>query len=178
MKTYKTLLSFVAFSVVASANAFSFTLTPVTFTTPNDPNPIFINGTVTVAANETYVGWTQFDAPFLTGFTAGFNGAPQNFTSSFLAWNGVGTYTGAIYEHHVNPTNLGYAGGMPVGLYNKNIFGPSGFSSIKLTYADSLGSTQTASALYGIQVDAVPEPATLGVLALAALALKRRRKIN
>lgn len=171
----KTSLVVASFVVACSARAFTFTLTPVTYTTPNDPNPIFINGTVTVAANETYGGWSQFDACFLPGFTAGFNGPPQNFTAAFLAWNGIGTFTGAIYEHHVNATNFGYSGGMPVGLYDRNPLGPGGFSSIKLRYADGNGVSHDAAALYGIQVDAVPEPASMTISAAVFFALLRRR---
>lgn len=174
MNTTKTLLSVIAVAGISCAHAFSFNLTPVTTATPNQAAPILINGTVTVASGETYVGWTQFDAPFLSNYSAGFNGAPQNFTTAFLNWNGVGSYSGAIYQHNINPTNLGYSGGMPIGFYGSNFLGPGGLSSIKLDYIDLNGVQQTAFSNYAI--DVVPEPTTMILLTLPlAAALKKRR---
>ena len=63
-------------------------------------------------------------APFLPSFAAGFTAGVQNFDPAFLAWNGVGTYTGSIYFFQISPSNLGFSGEMPLGLYNVNIFGP------------------------------------------------------
>ncbi|MCE9558408.1 MAG: PEP-CTERM sorting domain-containing protein [Armatimonadetes bacterium] len=170
--------TFALLSILASAaaQAMTFTLTPITNTTPNFVGPINIMGSVVCAPGERYLFWSQFDAPFLSSFTAGFNGAPQNFTPGFLAWNGLGSYTGAIYQHGCNPTNLGWSGGMPVGLYDSNPFGPGGKSSIQLTYATTNGTTAVAIAKYAINVQAVPEPSSIAAVGLGGVALMRRRR--
>lgn len=57
------------------------------------PGTILIPGTVTVAAGETLFPPTMMSTvrlPFLSNFSAGFNGSGQGFDPTFLAWNGVG----------------------------------------------------------------------------------------
>jgi hypothetical protein len=163
-------------AAVQPAHAFIFTLNPVTNTTPNFAGPIFINGTVTVAPSETFYTPTVMSSvalPFL-GFTAGFNGNGQTFDAAFLAWNGIGTYTGAIYNNQVSTNNFGYTGGMPVGLYNSNVIGPGGQSAITLNYADANGITRSAVAAYAINV--VPTPGAASMLAMTGLMVSRRRR--
>lgn len=164
-------------AATATAHAFSFTLTPITVTSPTNASPIYVNGVVTVASNETFYSPTMMSTagmPFLPGFTAGFNGPGQSFTSAFLSWSGVGTYTGPVYQFAVNPGNLGYSGGMPQGLYSKNPFGPGGNAFITLNVAGPTGQTVSATATYAIQV--VPEsPAVIALgLGLVGLGLRRR----
>ncbi len=162
----------------APARAFTFSLTPVTNTTPNFAGTILITGTVSVGIGETFLNPTVMSSvwlPFKPAFTAGFNGPGQTFDAGFLAWNGIGTYTGAIYNHQINAGNLGYSGGMPLGLYNFNPLGPNGQQpAIRLNYIDANGATQSAIANYAVNV--LPSPGSTVVLALAgAVAAKRRR---
>lgn len=164
-------------AAVPTAQAFTFTLTPVTNTTPNFAPPILIQGSVTVAAGETFFSpnaMSTVNLPALAGFTAAFNGSGQMFDPGFLAWNGVGTYTGPIYDHQVSANNLGYAGGMPQGLYAYSPLGPGGLASITLNYADVDGRTRSATATYAVNV--VPAPGALGVLGLGGLLASRRRR--
>lgn len=178
MKRLSTVSASLCLALAASsASAFVFTLTPVTNTTPTFAGTILIQGSVTVAPTETFYSPNQISTvnlPFLANFSAGFNGSGQTWDPAFLAWNGVGTYTGPIYNHLISTNNLGYAGGMPQGLYGSNIFGPGGQSSIILSYADSTGATRSLAATYAISV--VPAPSAAGALALSAFTLQRRRR--
>lgn len=173
-------IAFVPVVIAAAAvpaQAFVFTLTPVTTTTPNFTGLIQIQGSVTVASNETFLSpnlVSTFAAPFLPGFAAGFTAGVQNFDPAFLAWNGVGTYIGPIYFFQNSPSNLGFSGGMPLGLYNVNIFGPNAQPGIILSYAGPTGATQSAAANYAINV--VPTPGAAAVLALGGLMAGRRRR--
>lgn len=162
----------------SAAHAFTFTLTPITTTTPNFAGTILINGTVSMGAGETFISPNLMSSvylPFLPSFTAGFNGPAQNWDAGFLAWNGIGTYTGAIYNHQINAGNLGFSGGMPLGLYNFNPFGPSGQQpAIRLWYTDALGMSRAREATYAI--DVVPAPGALATLGLCGTIAMRRRR--
>lgn len=165
-----------AAGVAGPAYAFVFTLTPVTNTTPNFASPIQIQGMVSLAAGETFLAPTVMSTvnlPFLSNFSAGFNGNGQMFDAAFLAWNGVGTYNGPIYDHMVSANNLGYSGGMPLGLYGSNVLGPGGLSSIILSYTDGAGATHSATAAYAINVVPAPGAVTVGGIG-GALLLRRR----
>lgn len=160
------------------AHAFTYSLTPVTNTTPNFAPPIQILGTVSMGPGETFLSPTLMSTvnlPFLSNFSAGFNGNGQTFDPAFLAWNGLGTYAGPIYDNQISPNNLGYAGGMPVGLYGSNPLGPGGQSSIILSYVDPNGGTHSVAAAYAINV-AVPSPGALAVLIPGGLLAARRRR--
>jgi hypothetical protein len=160
-----------------SANAFVFSLTPVTNTTPNFAGTILIQGTVTVGAGETFYSPTVVSSiavPFTAGLTAGFNALPQGWDPAFLAWNGLGTYSGPIYDHSVNPSNLGYAGGMPLGLYGSNPFGPGGLSGLTLGYVDLDGLDQSAPSTYAINV--VPTPGAMALVGVGGVLVARRRR--
>lgn len=160
-----------------SAHAATVTLTPVTNTTPNFAGPILINGTVTIGPGETFIHPTLVSShgmPFLSTYLAGFNGSGQQFDPGFLAWNGLGSYAGPIINHQVSANNLGYASGMPVGLYGSNIFGPGGMAFITLNYTGTNGGTVAMSATFAINV--VPTPGAIALLGLGGfLAMKRRR---
>lgn len=160
------------------AHAFTFSLTPVTNTTPNFAGTILITGTVSMGAGETFLSPNLMSTvwlPFKPAFVAGFNGPGQTWDAGFLAWNGVGTYTGAIYNHQINPGNLGYSGGMPLGLYNFNPLGPLGQQpAIQLFYVDPNGSVKSATSAYAINV--VPTPGSACLLGIAGLVSARRRR--
>ena len=160
-----------------SAQAFVFTMTPITNTTSNFAGPILIQGTVSVAPGEIFYHPTLVSTqymPFLATPTAGFNGSGQNFDPGFLAWNGLGTYTGPIYNYQVSANNLGYAGGMPLGLYIFNLLGPGGQSGTTLSYLDVNGVDRSVFAPHGVNV--VPTPAGAALLPIAGLARLRRRR--
>jgi len=164
-------------SLAGPAHAFMFSLIPVTNTTPNFAGAILINGTVTVAPGEVFFSPNAMSTthlPFLSNFAAGFNGNGQTWDPGFLAWNGVGTYSGPIYNHMVSANNLGYSAGMPVGLYGSNVLGPGGQSALILFYADLNGLTQSAPQTYAVNV--VPAPGAAALLAMGALAASRRRR--
>ncbi len=164
-------------ALAAPVQAFVFTLTPITNTTSNFAGPILIQGTVSVGPGETFIHPNVMSAqymPFLAVPTAGFNGSGQNFDPGFLAWNGVGTYTGPIYNHQVSANNLGYSGGMPLGLYASNLIGPGGLSGITLNYVDANGLDHPAFAPHGVNV--VPAPGAIGVLCLGGLLAAKRRR--
>ncbi len=182
--TFRTPLALASLAFVVSsaalaphAAAFTFTMTPVTNTTSTFAGVIAINGVVSVGAGETFIHPLMMSTsamPFKSNLSAGFNGPGQNWDAGFLAWNGVGTYTGAIFNHVIVASNFGYAGGMPVGLYGTNPFGPSGGAGIILHYIDANGVQQSAAANYAINV--VPSPAGASVFALAACVATRRRR--
>jgi MYXO-CTERM domain-containing protein len=160
-----------------AASAATFTLTAVTNTTPNFAGTIFINGTVTMGAGETFLNPNIASTtwyPFLSNFSAGFNGTGNAFDPGFLAWNGVGTYSGPIFNDAVAPSNLGYSGGMPQGLYGFNPLGPGGQSAIELHYIDTAGAEQTMTAAWAVNV--TPTPGAAAALALGGAALARRRR--
>lgn len=164
-------------ALAAPAPAFTYTLTPVTITSPNFAGPILINGNIVLAPGEIFISpnlMSTVNLPFKAGFTAGFNGNGQTFDPGFLAWNGLGSYSGPIYNHQISPNNLGYAAGMPLGLYGSNPLGPGGQSSIILSYSDALGLTRSATSTYAISV-VIPAPSTALLLALPALLARRRR---
>ena len=175
----RTALRVFTFLAVASHNALAgtFTLTPVTVTTPNFGGTIAINGVVSMGSGESLIHplvMSSSAVPFLSDLSAGFNGPGQNWDAAFLAWSGVGTYSGAIFDHIVTPGNLGYAGGMPLGLYGTNPLGPSGGAGITLHYIDVNGTTASFAANYAINV--VPAPGTAGLMALGGLLATRRRR--
>ncbi|MCC6283691.1 MAG: hypothetical protein IT439_00105 [Phycisphaerales bacterium] len=160
-----------------SAHAAVFSLTPITNTTPNFAGQISILGTVTAAPGEVFYSPTVqsgIAVPFLPSFSAGFNGLPQGWDPGFLAWGGTGTYTGPIYFHTVTPANLGYAGGMPVGLYNANLLGPGGQPGITLFYLGADGQDHALARNYAINV--TPAPGALAALGAAGAFLGRRRR--
>ncbi|MCA9287840.1 MAG: hypothetical protein KDA05_04600 [Phycisphaerales bacterium] len=164
-------------SLATQAQAFSFTLTPVTNTTPNFPGTIFITGTVIVDPGETFLHPSVMSAsapPFLANLTAGFNGPGNTWNPVFLGWNGQGNISGTIFNHVVTPGNFGYSGGMPVGLYASNFLGPNGQAGLVLHYIDALGVTRSASANYAINV--VPAPGALALVGLAGIVAPRRRR--
>jgi len=164
--------------IATSAEAFVFTLTPVTNTTPNFAGTILINGTVTMGAGETFLNpnvQSSVWLPFKPAFTAGFNGPGQTWDAGFLAWNGLGTYTGAIYNHQINAGNLGYSGGMPLGLYNFNPLGPFGQQpAIQLYYIDPNGVMKSSTSTYAINV--VPSPGSATMIGIAGVLVARRRR--
>jgi hypothetical protein len=169
---------FVAAAVAPASTlyAFTFSLTPVTNTTPNFGGPIQIMGTVTLAAGETCYSPNVVSSsypPFTAGFTAGFNGPGNTWDPAFLTWNGVGGYSGPVWDCLVTPGNLGYAGGMPVGLYASNPLGPGGSSGITLTCFDNNGD-HSLSATFGVNV--VPAPGAAALLGLGGLLAVRRRR--
>lgn len=173
----RSLLALTALALSTAANAATFSLTAVTNTTPNFAGTILITGTVTVGAGEIFLGpnvMSTVHLPFLSSFTAGFNGPGQTWDAGFLAWSGVGTYTGAIYNHQINPGNLGYSGGMPLGLYSFNPLGPGSSPAIVLNYIDTNGVTQAMSSKYAINV--IPSPGPLATLALGTVLVTRRRR--
>lgn len=172
------IVSLVAASVAGPASAAVFTLTPITNTTPNFPNPILIQGTVSMGAGETFLSPNTMSTvylPFLPGFTAGFNGNGQTFDPGFLTWNGLGTYVGPIYDDQVSANNLGYSGGMPPGLYNFNPGGPGGQPAITLNYTDASGITRSATAPYAINV-VIPAPGAMALFGIGGLLAARRRR--
>jgi hypothetical protein len=154
------------------AHALTFNLTPVTVVAPNYVGPIAIMGTVSNASGRLNSAAVNF--AFNSTFTAGINGVGAHFDAGFLAWNGVGTYSGAIYIMQMDSTCLGYSGGMPLGHYAYNSGGPGGFSAIRLTYRSSTGVDQSATARYAI--DVVPAPGALAAFTLSGLAMARRRR--
>ncbi|MFT3686220.1 MAG: hypothetical protein QM783_15070 [Phycisphaerales bacterium] len=161
----------------SAARAATFTLTPVTNTTPNFAGTIFINGTVTMGAGETFLNpnvASQVWYPFLSNMSAGFNGTGNAFDPAFLAWNGVGTYSGPIFNNAVAPSNLGYSGGMPQGLYGFNFLGPGGQSAIELHYINAAGAEQTMVAAWAVNV--TPTPGAGAALLLSGLVASRRRR--
>jgi len=170
-----TLLALAA--TLGQAGAFTFTMTPVTNTTSNFAGVIAINGVVSVGAGETFIHPLMMSSsamPFKSNLSAGFNGPGQNWDAAFLAWNGVGTYTGAIFNHVIVPGNFGYASGMPLGLYGTNPFGPSGGVGIILHAADINCFTVSAPANYAIRV--IPPHGSACLLALAGITAGRRRR--
>jgi len=152
------------------AHAITFNLTPLTVVAPNYVGPIAIMGTVRNASGRLNSAAVNF--AFNSTFTAGINGVGAHFDAGFLAWNGVGTYSGAIYIMQMDSTCLGYSGGMPLGHYAYKWGG--GFSEIRLTYRSAAGVDQSATARYAI--DVVPAPGALAAFALTGLAMARRRR--
>ena len=147
---------------------------------PNQPGTFYVTGTITVGAGESVLSPTLVSTvavPFLPSLTAGFNSASGNFNSSLLAWNGLSTYTGNILDFTVNPGNLGYSGGMPLGVYNTNPLFPGG-PGISLDYLDAAGVEHSMNGNYHITVASTPEPASLIVLSFGALALRKRRRLQ
>jgi hypothetical protein len=158
------------------AQAFTFSLTPVTTTTPNFAAPIQIMGTVTLAAGQTCYSPNVMSSsypPFLPSFAAGFNGTGNTWDPAFLAWNGVGGYSGPVWDCLITPANLGYSGGMPLGLYGFNPLGPGGNAAITLTCFDSAGDHNLTA---DFAVNVVPTPGSLLPLGIGALAAHRRRR--
>ncbi len=159
------------------AGAATFSLTAVTNTTPNYAPPILIMGSVTMSPGEVMISPTLMSShgmPFLSNYSAGFNGSGQSFNPGFLAWNGTGTYTGPILNHQVSANNLGYSGGMPVGLYGSNVFGPGGQSWITLHYIDIAGLQQSVNLPFAINV--VPAPGAMALMGLGGVVMMRRRR--
>jgi hypothetical protein len=163
--------------VAQAAGAATFTMTTVTNTTPNFGGTIAITGTIVMNSGESLLSPTSMSSwslPFNAGLTAGFNGPGQGWDAGFLAWNGIGTYSGAIVNHVITPSNFGFSGGMPLGLYGTNPLGPGGLAGITLNYVDTNGALGTFSANYAINV--VPAPGAAGALGLAGLLAMRRRR--
>lgn len=162
---------------ISSAQAGTFTMTPVTNTTPNFAPPIQIIGTVTMGVGETMYSpnvWSSHGMPFLSNNSAAFNGNGQQFDPAFLAWNGVGTYSGPIVDHQVSANNLGYAGGMPLGLYGSNFAGPGGLAFVTLHYIGADGFDHAMTATFAINV--TPTPGAAAVLGLGGLLAAKRRR--
>ncbi|MDX2016422.1 MAG: hypothetical protein SFY95_02130 [Planctomycetota bacterium] len=179
--TLNRMMAVVGISVVAGVGAFAgaatFTMTAVTNTTPNFGGTIAITGTITMNSGESLLSplsMSSWSLPFNAGLTAGFNGPGQGWDAGFLAWNGIGTYSGAIVNHVITPGNFGYSGGMPLGLYGTNPLGPGGLAGITLNYVDTNGALGTFSANYAINV--VPAPGPIALLGLAGLVSRRRRR--
>jgi len=152
-------------------------MTPVTNTTSNFAGTILIQGTVSLGVGETFLHPTVMSSqimPFLSTYTAGFNGPGQNFDPAFLAWNGVGSYTGPIYNHQIGPGNFGYAGGMPLGLYGSNLLGPGAQSGIILHYVDANGLDHGVFAPHAVNV--IPAPGALALAAVGGCVVVRRRR--
>ena len=160
------------------SKAASFTLSSPTIG-PNQPGVFTVDGTVTVGAGESVVSPNLISTvwlPFLPSFAAGFNYNCGNFDSNFLAWNGTSPYTGKILDFNVNPNDLGYSGGMPVGIYNFDPFGPGAHPGVSLDWLDPNGGEHSMVANYHVTVESTPEPATMAFMGIGALALRLRRK--
>lgn len=165
--------------MAATSHAASISLVSATVG-PNQPGTAFIMGTVNVGPGEQVLSpnlVSTLAVPYLPSFTAGFTNGVI-FDANFIAWNGLSTYSGKILDFSVNPGNVGYAGGMPLGVYNTNPFGPGGGPGISLDYLDATGINEhSMHANYSITVaQTTPEPASLSILALWGLALRRKRK--
>ena len=157
------LLAFSATATVSSAASFILNSPTVG---PNQPGTFYVTGTVNVGAGESV----------LSTFTAGFNSNCGNFDSDFLNWNGTTAYTGKILDFKVDTGNLGYSGGMPVGIYNTNPLGPAGHPGVSLDWLDPNQHEHSMTANYHITVTATPEPASLAVFGIGAFALRMKRK--
>jgi hypothetical protein len=126
---------------------------------------VVYSGTITVSATETIssaiVEWPGNGVNTLfTDFHADF--------VSFMGSNGAGdSYVGNIFTVSVTPTD--------VGLYDLNATGPSGLAEISV-YATRAGKPDSFdSEIFSLDVTPVPEPATLAILAIGAMALRRRK---
>ena len=159
-----------------SASAVQFSVVNPTVA-PNQPGSFSVTGTVTMDAGEIYIpvgSSSTIHNAFNAANTAGFDSGVV-WSSSFLAWNGTGTYTGDLLDLSVNPGNFGYSGGMPLGLYDRNPSHPSGLATMRFLYFSATSVLTPADMHYSVTV-AVPEPISLIGLGVGAAALLRRRR--
>lgn len=173
----RSLLIAISLSLTAASQAAFFSLNSPTVG-PNQPGTFYVTGTVTVGSGESVISPNLVSTvalPFLSNYSAGFNFNCGNFDTDFLNWNGVTNYTGKILDFTVNPGNLGYSGGMPLGVYASNVLFPGG-AGVALDYLDAAGAEHTMRANYHINVETTPEPATLLCLGLGAVVTLRRRR--
>ncbi|MGH7243799.1 MAG: hypothetical protein ACREJD_10315 [Phycisphaerales bacterium] len=156
-----------------AARAVNFSLNPATYTvSPSYVGPIVLTGTIKNSTGRLDQIGVSF--AFNSTHTAGINGAGFYVDPAFLAWNGIGTYTGAIFALQMNSTCLGYANGMPLGHYASNWAG--GFSAISLTFRTASGLKETVIARYAI--DVVPAPGACAAFGLVGLFGAGRRRRN
>lgn len=172
----KIAVAIASLAVVASAHAFSYSLTPLT-TVTQSTGLFSINGTIAIGAGETFNGWNRVDFAFTPSASQAFNGVTENIDPAFAAWTGTGTYSGGIWDFSTtDSTNFGYSGGMPVGLYNFNPASIDSMPGIDVGYTDASGLGHTVRQNFAVEVVAAPEPASMAVLGLGALTLIRRRR--
>lgn len=137
---------------------------------PGAPTDLIFTGTITKDEMGDGNASTTIFFPGLSGDVDFLSGSVNS--SAFFTWTQTSdpTFTGEIFRITVNPTSQ-------LGLHDSNSFSPDGNASIRFTYRGVTGASYDSGVVdYSVNVTAVPEPATMSILALGGLALLRRRK--
>jgi len=137
---------------------------------PNAPTDLIFTGKITKDVVGTGTAGSALKFAGLPG-DIDFLGGVTNF-SPYVAWTQDPTtnpYIGELFRITVLPTSI-------LGLHDSNSSGTGGFSTIRFNYQMVTGGTVTTEATYSVNITPAPEPATLAILSLGALALRRRRK--
>ncbi len=94
---------------------------------------------------------------------------PQEFLD-WLETPSSPTFHGTIFKIFVEPTNL-------IGLHDYNVGTPDNKPFLQMRYTGVTGfQYESAKMNFAVDIQAVPEPATLSVLALGGLAFLRRKR--
>ncbi len=167
MKRHLLTLAFAGALAAHASAILNFNLTVNELSTTAGTNVVF-SGTVTGVTGDLTLAASSVGSAFKSTGGTGISG---NFTTDFLNYlnqNTTANYSGTIFEAIV-------PSGLAAGTYDTNAALTNG-AQVVVGGTNQHGDSVQDNEFYAVDVQAVPEPASMAALGLGAFGLLRRRK--
>jgi hypothetical protein len=167
MKRHLLTLAFAGALAAHASAILNFNLTINELSTTPGTNVVF-SGTVTGVSGDLTLAASSVGSAFKSTGGTGLSGAFTTDFQNYLNQTTTANYSGTIFEAFV-------PAGTAAGTYDTNAALTNG-AQVVVGGTNLNGDTVQDNEFYAVDVQAVPEPATMAGLGLGALALLRRRK--